>query len=73
MRDITGASDEQRDGIQQISNAVREMDGVTQQNAALVEEAAAAAASMQDQAAQLTRAVAVFKVDRQRARPALLT
>ena len=62
MTEITGASNEQRDGIRQISNAVTEMDSVTQQNAALVEQAAAAAASMQAQAAQLLQVVGVFKV-----------
>ncbi|RSZ57794.1 HAMP domain-containing protein [Massilia atriviolacea] len=62
MNDITGASDEQRDGIEQVNLAVTQMDQVTQQNAALVEQAAAAAAAMQDQATQLSRVVGVFKL-----------
>lgn len=62
MRDITAASEEQRDGIEQVSIAISQMDTVTQQNAALVEQAAAAAASMEDQSARLSQAVALFKV-----------
>jgi methyl-accepting chemotaxis protein len=49
MGEITSASIEQEAGIEQINQAITEMDTVTQQNAALVEEAAAAAASLQDQ------------------------
>jgi methyl-accepting chemotaxis protein len=63
MNDITAASDEQRDGIEQVNTAVTQMDVVTQQNAALVEQAAAAAASMQDQAARLSEVVGTFKLD----------
>ena len=59
------ASQEQMDGIEQVNVAIRDMDSVTQQNAALVEQAAAAAGSMQDQAANLTRVVSVFIVDSQ--------
>ncbi len=62
MGEITAASQEQSLGIEQINMAINQMDGVTQQNAALVEEAAAAAESMQDQAATLARLVSVFKV-----------
>jgi methyl-accepting chemotaxis protein len=62
MGDITSASDEQRDGIEQVNLAVTQMDQVTQQNAALVEQAAAAAAAMHDQAAQLSQVVGVFKL-----------
>ncbi|MFC5476679.1 methyl-accepting chemotaxis protein [Massilia suwonensis] len=62
MSEITAASAEQTSGIEQINEAVIQMDQVTQQNAALVEEAAAASASMQEQAANLARAVSVFKV-----------
>ncbi|MFA7669394.1 MAG: methyl-accepting chemotaxis protein [Burkholderiaceae bacterium] len=62
MADIVTASQEQSEGIRQVNLAVVEMDGVTQQNAALVQEAAAAAGSLQDQAERLTDAVAVFKV-----------
>jgi methyl-accepting chemotaxis protein len=63
MNQITSASDEQRAGIEQVNQAITEMDQVTQQNAALVEEAAAAAASMQDQSARLAEVVSVFKLD----------
>ncbi len=61
MNEISHASDEQSAGIEQVNQAITEMDTVTQQNAALVEEATAAAASMQDQAAQLAEVVSVFK------------
>ncbi len=63
MAEIAKASREQSDGIGQVNAAVADMDGVTQQNAALVEEAAAAAGSLQDQARRLTEVVAVFKVN----------
>jgi hypothetical protein len=63
MSEIASASQEQRDGIEQVNQAIGQMDQVTQQNAALVEEAAAAAASMQDQAGQLSEAVSLFKLD----------
>ncbi|MEC5320166.1 methyl-accepting chemotaxis protein [Brenneria populi subsp. brevivirga] len=62
MDEIVSASDEQSRGISQVTQAVHEMDGVTQQNAALVQEASAAAASLEDQARQLTQAVRVFKL-----------
>ncbi|MGV8892208.1 MAG: methyl-accepting chemotaxis protein [Burkholderiaceae bacterium] len=62
MGEITAASHEQMDGIEQIDQAIREIDNATQQNAALVEQATAAASSMQDQAAHLVRVVSVFKV-----------
>ncbi|MEC4718581.1 methyl-accepting chemotaxis protein [Noviherbaspirillum sp. CPCC 100848] len=62
MGEISVASKEQTDGIQQVNQAVNQMDEVTQQNAALVEEAAAAAASLQDQAVSLTRVVGIFKL-----------
>jgi methyl-accepting chemotaxis protein len=62
MREIANASDEQRDGIEQVSLAVSQMDQVSQQNAALVEEAAAAAASLDDQANRLHDAVSVFRL-----------
>ncbi|MGJ7488619.1 methyl-accepting chemotaxis protein, partial [Variovorax sp. LT2P21] len=51
---------EQTQGIEQINQAITQMDQVTQQNAALVEEAAAAAASLQDQAGSLSQVVSVF-------------
>nr|WP_093380740.1 methyl-accepting chemotaxis protein [Variovorax sp. OV329] len=60
--EITAASHEQTQGIEQINQAITQMDQVTQQNAALVEEAAAAAQSMQEQAGSLVHAVSVFKV-----------
>lgn len=62
MGEIASASDEQSRGITQIGQAVTEMDGVTQQNASLVQESAAAAASLEDQARQLTEAVSVFQL-----------
>jgi methyl-accepting chemotaxis protein len=62
MSEISAASVEQTAGIEQINEAITQMDQVTQQNAALVEQAAAASASMQEQAANLTRAVSVFQV-----------
>ncbi|MQA18839.1 methyl-accepting chemotaxis protein [Rugamonas rivuli] len=63
MAEITLATQEQSVGIDQINMAVGQMDTVTQQNAALVEEAAAAAASLQEQAAGLAEVVSVFKMD----------
>jgi methyl-accepting chemotaxis protein len=62
MGEITAASHEQTQGIEQINQAITQMDQVTQQNAALVEEAAAAAASLQEQAGGLVRAVSVFRL-----------
>ncbi|MEI7367089.1 methyl-accepting chemotaxis protein [Pectobacterium sp. 1950-15] len=62
MGEIASASDEQSRGITQVGQAISEMDSVTQQNAALVQEASAAAASLEEQAALLTRAVATFKL-----------
>jgi len=63
MGEITIAGQEQETGILQINQAVTEMDTVTQQNAALVEEAASAAESLQDQARNLAQIVSVFKID----------
>ena len=60
MSEITAASQEQSDGIEQVNQAIGQMDEMTQQNAALVEQAAAAALSMQAQAASLAQAVSVF-------------
>ncbi|MGO4379776.1 Cache 3/Cache 2 fusion domain-containing protein [Pseudoduganella sp. RAF19] len=65
MGEITSASEEQRAGIGQINQAIVQMDGVTQQNSALVEQLAAAASAMQDQAAELAREVRVFQVSRE--------
>ena len=61
MGEISAASTEQSQGIEQVNRAITQMDETTQQNAALVEEAAAAAESLQDQAASLSQSVAVFK------------
>jgi methyl-accepting chemotaxis protein len=63
MDEITTASREQTSGIEQINGAISQMDQVTQQNAALVEQAAAAAESLQDQATNLAQVVSVFKLD----------
>jgi len=65
MGEISMATREQSTGIDQINVAVSQMDQVTQQNAALVEEAAAAAASLQEQAASLAGLVSTFKLNRQ--------
>lgn len=62
MSDIAAASAEQTRGIEQMNSAITEMDDVTQQNAALVEQAAAAAASLQDQAASLAQLMSTFTV-----------
>ncbi|MFJ2995049.1 methyl-accepting chemotaxis protein [Pandoraea sp. NPDC087047] len=62
MGEISAASAEQSSGIEQVNRAVTQMDEVTQQNAALVEEAAAAAGSLEDQAHRLRDAVSVFRV-----------
>ena len=64
MGEIASASDEQSRGIDQVGQAVTEMDRVTQQNASLVEESAAAAASLEEQASRLSQSVAVFRVSR---------
>jgi methyl-accepting chemotaxis protein len=69
MGEIANASEEQRTGIEQVNTAVVEMDRVTQQNAALVEEAAAAAGAMQDQAAQLSDVVGTFRLAREEGTP----
>ncbi len=61
MDEIASASNEQSRGIEQVNQAITEMDEVTQQNAALVEQAAAAAGSLQDQAETLRATMAVFK------------
>ncbi|KHN90992.1 methyl-accepting chemotaxis protein [Pectobacterium actinidiae] len=63
MGEIASASDEQSRGIDQVGQAVNEMDRVTQQNASLVEESASAAAALEEQARYLQNAVAVFKID----------
>ena len=63
MAEITAASEEQSAGIEQVNRAIGQIDEVTQQNAALVEEATAAAESMQTQAGNLSQVVSVFKLE----------
>ncbi|MEO8120032.1 MAG: methyl-accepting chemotaxis protein [Rhodoferax sp.] len=63
MGEISAASSEQSAGVSQVGNAVTQMDQTTQQNAALVEEMAAAASSLKSQALELVQTVAVFKLD----------
>ncbi len=70
MAEISAASQEQSAGIEQVNQTVMQMDETTQQNAALVEEATAAARAMEEQAALLDQAVAVFQLCRQAAAPA---
>ncbi len=65
MGEISAASAEQSSGIEQVNQAVAQMDEVTQQNAALVEQAAAAAGSLEEQAGRLRDAVATFRVSMQ--------
>ena len=64
VSDIAAASHEQSTGIEQVNQAIMQMDEVTQQNAALVEEAAAASQSLQDQAQGLKQSMSVFRVNR---------
>ena len=64
MGEIASASREQSHGIGQVNQAVTQMDEVTQQNAALVEDSAAASSSLQDQALQLEQAMALFRLER---------
>ncbi|MNV03658.1 Methyl-accepting chemotaxis protein I [compost metagenome] len=63
MAEISAASQEQSAGIEQVNQTVMQMDETTQQNAALVEEATAAARSLEEQANQLDQAVAVFRLE----------
>ncbi|MET3129837.1 methyl-accepting chemotaxis protein [Oxalobacteraceae bacterium GrIS 1.11] len=63
MGEITAATLEQSNGIEEINQAITQMDEMTQQNAALVEQAAAAAESMQEQSQKLSHAVSIFKLD----------
>ncbi|MDR0217449.1 MAG: methyl-accepting chemotaxis protein [Enterobacteriaceae bacterium] len=65
MGEIASASDEQSRGITQVGVAISEMDRVTQQNASLVEQSAAAAAALEEQAVILTKAVAIFQLPEQ--------
>ncbi|MEG0225431.1 MAG: methyl-accepting chemotaxis protein, partial [Comamonas sp.] len=63
MGEISAASSEQSTGVAQVGEAITQMDQTTQQNAALVEQSAAAADSLQRQAQELVQAVAVFRLD----------
>ncbi|WP_105637587.1 methyl-accepting chemotaxis protein II [Cronobacter dublinensis] len=67
MGEIASASDEQSRGIDQVALAVSEMDRVTQQNASLVQQSAAAAGALEDQASRLSQAVAAFRLTATRA------
>jgi methyl-accepting chemotaxis protein len=63
MSEIAAASNEQSSGIMHVNEAIAQMEQVTQQNAALVEQAAASAESLKDEAGRLAQAVGVFKLD----------
>jgi len=63
MAEIANASQEQSAGIEQVNRSIIDMDAMTQQNAALVEESAAAAQALQDQATELARVVSIFKLE----------
>lgn len=63
MGELSTAAREQRDGIGQVNQAMSNLDDLTQQNSALVEESAAAAASLKDQAARLAEVVSVFRTE----------
>lgn len=69
IAEIVSASQEQSAGIEQINQAISEMDNVTQQNASLVEEAAAAAESLRDQAGNLVHTVSIFQIRANDQRP----
>jgi methyl-accepting chemotaxis protein len=61
MGELSAATTEQTQGIAQVGHSVTNLDQVTQQNAALVEQSAAAAASLSDQAKRLAQAVSIFR------------
>lgn len=69
MREISAATEEQAGGIEQVNRAVAQMDEVTQQNAALVEQAAAAAGFLEQQADTLAQAISVFRTRRSHPNP----
>ncbi|MFZ6772382.1 methyl-accepting chemotaxis protein [Undibacterium sp. SXout7W] len=73
MNEISAASSEQSNGIEQVNIAITQIDQVTQHNAALVEEAAAAAQSLQEQADKLTNVVSIFKINQTGTSPAPLS
>jgi methyl-accepting chemotaxis protein len=68
IAEIAAASREQSAGLDQVNTAITQMDDMTQQNAALVEEATAASQSMADQAGELTRMLAHYQVEEQKSR-----
>jgi len=68
VADISEAASEQRDGIEQVNTAISQMDSMTQQNAALVEELTAAAKSLEDQSISLEDVMAFFKLEQDRTR-----
>jgi methyl-accepting chemotaxis protein-1 (serine sensor receptor) len=70
VAEIAAASQEQSAGIDQVNHAVSQMDEMTQQNAALVEEASAAARAMHEQAGELSRQVGFFRLGEEAAAPA---
>ncbi|MEN9356208.1 MAG: hypothetical protein RL695_379 [Pseudomonadota bacterium] len=70
VTDISNASNEQSSGIEQVTQAINQMDEVTQQNAALVEEAAAASESLSEQAHGLMQTVGMFRLSESQASPA---
>ena len=63
ITDISQSAHAQSHGIEQINQAIAQLDNVTQQNSALVEEAAAAAANLNQQARRMVQAVSAFKID----------
>jgi methyl-accepting chemotaxis protein len=69
IRDIAVASDEQRAGIEQINQAIVEMDSVTQQNAHLVDQTTNASAQLDNLASALSEVVARFRLERRRGAP----
>jgi len=73
MRDITTTTAEQSQGIDQVNTAVSQLDQMTQQNAALVEQSTAAAHSLSEQAQRLNQVVARFRLDPSGSRHALLS
>ena len=71
MSEITAASQEQSQGIEQVNQTITQMDEVTQQNAALVEEATASARSLEEQAEGLAQSVSVFTLEEQVQKPVM--
>jgi aerotaxis receptor len=69
MNDISRASREQHRGIAEVNQAMTPLDGITRQNAALVEESAAASASVAEETSRLVQALSVFKLSEDRSMP----